>query len=70
MLIIHICLRIQVYGLVQDLHSIGIVHGDLEPRNIVRVCGGGFRLIDFSESRKHICKEIKVQYMITSFNSC
>jgi len=49
--------RVEVYRLVQDLHSIGIVHGDLEPRNVVRVHGGGFRLIDFSESRKHNCKE-------------
>jgi hypothetical protein len=45
------------------------VHGDLEPRNVARVRGGGFRLIDFSESRKHVCKENrenKVQYVITS----
>ena len=61
--------RVQVYKLVQDLHSIGIVHGDLEPRNIARIHGGGFRLVDFSESRNHICKEIKVQYVITSVNS-
>ena len=60
----------QVYKLVQDLHSVGIVHGDLEPRNVVRVHGGGFRLIDFSESMKHACKEITVQYVITSLNSC
>ena len=49
--------------MVQGLHSIGIIHGDLDPRNIVRAYGGGFRLIDFSESRRHICKESKVQYM-------
>lgn len=36
----------------------------LEPRNIARARGGGFCLIDFSESRKHTCKE--VQYMTTS----
>lgn len=54
-----------MYKLVFDLHSIGIVHGDLEPRNITRVQGGGFRLIDFSESRKHLCKEYEVQYVIT-----
>jgi tRNA A-37 threonylcarbamoyl transferase component Bud32 len=57
--------RSDVFKLVQDLHSIGIVHGDLEPRNIVRTHGGGFLLIDFSESRKHVCKESKVQYMDT-----
>jgi tRNA A-37 threonylcarbamoyl transferase component Bud32 len=58
--------RSDVYKLVQDLHSIGIVHGDLEPQNIVRTHGGGFLLIDFSESRKHVCKERKVQYMDTA----
>ncbi|KAH9014668.1 hypothetical protein EDB85DRAFT_2213586 [Lactarius pseudohatsudake] len=30
----------QIYGLVWDLHRVGIVHGDLEPRNIARVPGG------------------------------
>ncbi|KAN0102364.1 hypothetical protein V8E52_012018 [Russula decolorans] len=48
---------VQVYKLVKDLHSIGIVHRDLEPRNVTRAPGGGFYLIDFSQSRKHICKE-------------
>ncbi|KAI0302510.1 hypothetical protein BC826DRAFT_1089655 [Russula brevipes] len=57
--------RSDIYKLVQDLHSIGIVHKDLEPRNIVRTHGGGFLLIDFSESRKHVCKESKVRYMDT-----
>jgi serine/threonine protein kinase len=69
----HICdtisTRREVYELVVHLHSTGIVHGDLEPRNVARVRGGGFRLIDFSESRRHHCKEIeenKVQYVIIS----
>ena len=44
--------RSDIYKLVQDL----------QPRNIVRTHGGGFLLIDFSESRKHVCKEGKVQY--------
>ena len=69
MLICVTCPRLQVYRLVKDLHSIGIVHGDLEPWNVARVHGGGFRLIDFSESRKHICKEIKVEYVIIFLNS-
>ena len=60
--------RTRVYGLVRDLHRVGIVHEDLEPRNIARAPGGGFRLIDFSESRKHICKEILVRYMVASFS--
>ena len=50
----------QVYKLVQDLHGIGVAHEDLEPRNIVRAREGGFCLIDFSESRRHLCKESKV----------
>jgi hypothetical protein len=37
--------RARVYGLVRDLHRVGIVHEDLEPRNIARAPGGGFRLI-------------------------
>ena len=57
--------RSQAYELVQGLHRIGIVHGDLEPRNIGRARGGGFCLIDFSGSRRHICKEIKVSYTTT-----
>ncbi|KIM76170.1 hypothetical protein PILCRDRAFT_98772 [Piloderma croceum F 1598] len=58
----------QVYKLVQDLHSVGIVHEDLEPRNITRAHGGGFLLIDFSESRRHICRASKVQYIGTSLS--
>ncbi|KAH9057411.1 hypothetical protein EDB87DRAFT_1823633 [Lactarius vividus] len=50
--------RTQIYGLVWDLHRVGIVHGDLEPRNVARVPGGGFHLIDFSESVRHSCVEI------------
>ncbi|KAI9464977.1 hypothetical protein BJY52DRAFT_1392951 [Lactarius psammicola] len=50
--------RTQLYGLVRNLHRVGIVHGDLEPRNIARVPGGGFRLFDSSESRRHTCAEI------------
>ena len=57
--------RSQVFELVQGLHRIGIVHGDLEPRNIARARGGGFCLIDFSESREHKCNKSKVRYMTT-----
>jgi len=57
--------RSEVYKLVQDLHRIGIVHKDLEPRNIGRTRGGGFCLIDFSESRRHVCRESKVRYTTT-----
>ncbi|KAH9042056.1 hypothetical protein EDB85DRAFT_1857198 [Lactarius pseudohatsudake] len=57
----------QVYGLVWDLHRVGIIHGDLEPRNIARIPGGGFRLIDFSESVRHTCVEISVRYVVACF---
>ncbi|KAH9065337.1 hypothetical protein EDB87DRAFT_1672682 [Lactarius vividus] len=56
----------QVYGLVWDLHRVGIIHGDLEPRNITRFPGGGFCLIDFSGVR-HTCAEISVRYMVACF---
>ena len=59
--------RTQLYGLVWNLHRVGIVHGDLEPRNIARVPGGGFRLIDFSESMGHTCVETSVRYMVAPF---
>ncbi|KAF8269392.1 hypothetical protein EI94DRAFT_1699562 [Lactarius quietus] len=50
--------RTQVYRLERNLHKVGIVHGDLEPRNVARVSGGGFRLIDYSSSGKHsTCEE-------------
>lgn len=47
--------RAEIYKLFKDLHSVGIMHGDLEPRNIVRVKGGGFLLVDFSGSCHHNC---------------
>ena len=59
-LTIMISCRSQIYKLIQGLHRIGIVHGDLEPWNIARTREGGFYLIDFSDSRGHICKESKV----------
>ena len=52
--------RAQVYGLVSDLHRVGIIHGDLEPRNIGRVPEHGLCLIDFSESTNHNCVEFMV----------
>lgn len=51
--------RSQVFKLARDLHCIGIIHGDLEPRNIARTREGGFCLIDFSESRRHTWKGSK-----------
>ena len=56
--------RTQLYGLVWDLHKVGIVHGDLEPQNVARVSGGGLRLLDFSHSARHTCEEILVRNMV------
>ena len=46
--------------LIQDLHRVGIVQGDLEPRDIARILGEEFRLIDFAASTKHTCVEFAV----------
>ncbi|KAH9042052.1 hypothetical protein EDB85DRAFT_1856993 [Lactarius pseudohatsudake] len=60
----------QVYKLVRDLHRVGIIHGDLEPRNIARVPGGGFRLIDFSESEAYLCEIFGMIYgLLVSLNT-
>jgi tRNA A-37 threonylcarbamoyl transferase component Bud32 len=48
--------RTQVYGLVWDLHKVGIIHGDLKAQNVTHV-PGGFQLINFSESQMHSCLE-------------
>jgi serine/threonine protein kinase len=47
----------QVFVLVKQLHLAGILHGDLEPRNVVRMAGGDFLLIDFTNSVTHICPD-------------
>ncbi|KAH9043887.1 hypothetical protein EDB85DRAFT_1855365 [Lactarius pseudohatsudake] len=47
----------QLYGMVRDLHRVGIIHGDLEPQNVARLPGGSLRLIDFSSSTRHTCVE-------------
>jgi tRNA A-37 threonylcarbamoyl transferase component Bud32 len=53
--------RLQIFKLVYDLHSLGIAHGDLEPRNVVRTDGGKFLLIDFTESGMHRSKKCVAQ---------
>ena len=49
--------------LLYDLHSLGIAHGDLEPRNVVRTDDGKFLLIDFTESSIHWSKECVAQHV-------
>lgn len=53
-----------VYELVQELHGVGVLHGDLEPRNIGRTREGDLCLIDFSESVMHVCPEEKVIFYL------
>ncbi|PBK63953.1 hypothetical protein ARMSODRAFT_1023587 [Armillaria solidipes] len=38
-----------------ELHSLGVVHGDLEPRNVARTVDG-FKFFDFGRSRLHLCQ--------------
>lgn len=49
--------RKKIFALVKQLHSVSVLHGDIEPRNVVRTSGGGFLLIDFSESQSHSCPD-------------
>ena len=49
--------------LVYNLHSLGIAHGDLEPRNIVRTDDGKLLLIDFTESRMHRSEKCVAQHV-------
>ncbi|KAH8111596.1 hypothetical protein DFH11DRAFT_1512905 [Phellopilus nigrolimitatus] len=57
----------KVLEVAQELHGLGIVHEDLEPRNVVRTIAGGFSILDFTESRMHNCKE-KKPVMTHGFN--
>jgi RIO-like serine/threonine protein kinase len=59
--------RLQIFELVYNLHSLGIVHGDLEPRNVVRTDRGTFLLIDFTESWMHqgkMCVAQNVRHLV------
>lgn len=50
--------RLQTFMLVYDLHCLGIAHGDIAPRSVVRTDNGKFLLIDFTESRVHRSKNV------------
>ena len=56
---------LQIFKLMYDVHSLGIVHGDFEPRNIVRKDDGRFLLIDFPESRTHRSKNVLHNMYVT-----
>ncbi|KAJ7868372.1 hypothetical protein B0H14DRAFT_2729980 [Mycena olivaceomarginata] len=48
--------RRRLYGALTELHSVGVIHGDLTPRNVVRRSRGALCLVDFGQSTlRHIC---------------
>ncbi|KAJ7611542.1 hypothetical protein DFH06DRAFT_1244410 [Mycena polygramma] len=48
--------KILLYDTLRQLHSAGIIHGDVVPRNIVRRPGGAFCFVDFERSKlNHTC---------------
>ncbi|KAL5481084.1 hypothetical protein ACEPAI_10025 [Sanghuangporus weigelae] len=51
--------RLRIFELLSALHKIGIVHRDIEPRNIVRSCDGSLKIIDFSQAVFHDCPGIR-----------
>ena len=55
--------RLEIFNLVYDLHSLGIVHGDLEPRNVVRTDEGKLLLIDFTHSSRHRSESCVTQHV-------
>ena len=51
--------RVKLWNMVCHLHKIGINHGDLEGRNVVRTADGrDLRLIDFHMSKTHECRDM------------
>ena len=42
-------------GMAIRLHRAGILHGDIEPQNVVRGSDGKLLFVDFSESSRHAC---------------
>ncbi|KAK0447177.1 hypothetical protein EV421DRAFT_187600 [Armillaria borealis] len=41
---------------VKKLHSLGVIHGDLEPRNVAQTTDG-FKFFDFGRSEMHRCQQ-------------
>ncbi|EJD06895.1 kinase-like protein [Fomitiporia mediterranea MF3/22] len=50
-----------LYEAILALHKLGVCHGDLEPRNIVRDSNGSFKIIDFTSSTLHTCSQRNVR---------
>ena len=56
----------------KKLHSSGVMHGDLEPRNVSRTREGTFKFFDFGRSEMHRCKRSKcceLQYLLDVYVS-
>ncbi|KAK0212263.1 hypothetical protein DFS33DRAFT_1449207 [Desarmillaria ectypa] len=48
-------LQAEIVELVNQLHSLGILHVDLEPQNVAQT-HGGFKFFDFRRSELHYCQ--------------
>ncbi|KAK0478000.1 kinase-like domain-containing protein [Armillaria luteobubalina] len=46
---------------VKKLHSLGVMHGDLEPRNVARTKEGTFKFFDFGRSEMHRCQKSRCE---------
>lgn len=51
--------RKRLFDMLRRLHIAGVIHGDFEPRNVVRDSAGCLKIIDFSSSVMHKCPDIK-----------
>ncbi|GEM07287.1 hypothetical protein Rt10032_c03g1304 [Rhodotorula toruloides] len=47
--------RVTLYANLQDLHSLGIYHSHVQPRNVLRSSVGQLRFIDFAAAFTHDC---------------
>ncbi|SJK98200.1 uncharacterized protein ARMOST_01461 [Armillaria ostoyae] len=57
----------QLVESVKQLHSLGVLHGDLEPRNVAET-SEGFKFFDFGRSELHHCQQgqcDELQYLLT-----
>lgn len=57
--------RIQAYRLLEDIHKVGVKHGDLleDPDRHFLVRGDDVRLVDFDRSRPHQCERSQELYV-------
>ncbi|KAK0454304.1 hypothetical protein EV421DRAFT_1729522 [Armillaria borealis] len=57
----------QLVESVKQFHSLGVLHGDLEPRNVAET-SEGFKFFDFGRSELHHCQQgqcDELQYLLT-----